>query len=174
LQSKYPSMPKDNFINRGWGICAFFSAVILITIVMAGCRHDKVNELYHKFPDKTWGRFNLLRFEIPVTQVDKPYNVYLFARFTPAFVYEKLNFNMVMNSTDGEERINAYEMEVKTKSGAFNGKCIQDTCEATILLKRELHIGKPGILKIEIENLTPRLVTEGVGGIGIRMVPSGK
>jgi hypothetical protein len=42
------------------------------------------------------------------------------------------------------------------------------------LLKRQLYLSKAGILKIEIENLTPRLVTEGIIGVGIRLVDSGK
>jgi hypothetical protein len=41
-------------------------------------------------------------------------------------------------------------------------------------LKREIRIEKPGILKIEIENLTPQITTDGVLGVGIRLLQSGK
>jgi gliding motility-associated lipoprotein GldH len=153
---------------------ASFICLGLFFFLATGCKNSETTELYHKFQDKNWARFNILSFEIPVKNVDKPCNVYLFARFSPEFRYEKLEFNMVMNTPAGEERINAYQMDVKSPSGAFLAGCKKDSCEGTILLKKELNLGKPGILKIEIENLTPRLTTGGVKGIGIRIEQSGK
>lgn len=115
----------------------------------------------------------MLSFEIPVEKANA-YNVYLFARFTPGFHYETLDFNMILNTPAGEERIHEYQMSVKSKSGEFCIECSKDSCQGSILLKKEINIAKPGVLKIEIENLTPRLTTEDVLGIGIRLVKSGK
>ena len=125
-------------------------------------------------PDMAWARFNLLRFEIPVNEVEKSWDVFLFARFTPDFQYKTLDFNMILNTAAGEERIHEYQMPVKSAEGTFLFNCVGDSCEGTLLLKRQLYLSKAGILKIEIENLTPRLVTEGVIGVGIRLVESGK
>ncbi len=145
----------------------------IVALILPGCRKDESRELYHRFQDKSWGRYNLLSFEIPFEKANT-YNIYLFARFMPDYQYETLNFNMVMNTPSGEERINEYQMEVKSKSGNFCIECGKDSCQGTILLKKGLVLAKPGILKIEIENLTPRLSAAGVLGIGIRMVPLGK
>ena len=157
---------------RGLLVQTIFLGIMIF--IATGCQKPVSTELYHKFPDQNWARFNLLSFEIPVKNMEKPYDVILFARFTPQFAYEKLGFNMVMNTPDGEERINQYDMNVKTKSGTFLGESNKDSCQQTIILKKELHIAKPGILKIELENLTPRLSTEGILGVGIRMVQSAK
>lgn len=152
----------------------FFILFLPMLVFMgSGCGKEKGSELYHRFPDKSWGRFNLLSFEMPVEKVNA-YNIYLIARFAPDFEYETLNFNMIMNTPGGEERIYEYQMEVKSKSGNFCIACSKDSCEGTILLKREIYFSRTGVLKIEIENLIPRKITEGVMGIGIRMVPSGK
>jgi gliding motility-associated lipoprotein GldH len=145
----------------------------MVAFLISGCGNRESRELYHSFRDQAWARFNILSFEIPVNQA-RSYNLYLFARFTPEFQYETLDFNMILNTPAGEERIHEYQMEVKSKSGSFSIECYKDSCQGTILLKREINIAKPGILKIEIENLTPRLSTEGVLGVGIRLVPSGK
>jgi hypothetical protein len=115
----------------------------------------------------------LLNFEIPIEK-GNTYDIYLFARFANDYPYETLDFNMVMNTSAGEERINEYQMEVKSKSGNFCIECSKDSCVGTILLKREINIARPGVLKIEIENLTPRILTEGILGVGIRWMPSGK
>lgn len=152
----------------------FFMFLTLVILYGSGCSKSESKELYHKFPDKVWARFNYLSFEIPVNDVENPYNIYLFARFSRDFQYEKLDFNMDMNTSAGEERIHEYQMDVKSKSGSFLCECKNDSCEQTIMLKKELRLTKPGILKIEIENLTPRMRTEGVLGVGIRIVKSGK
>ena len=145
----------------------------MITFLGTGCSKRESRELYHRFPEKSWARFHLLSFEIPVKKVCS-YNIYLFARFTPDFQYKTLDFNMIMNTPSGEERIHEYQMEVKSKSGTFCIECNKDSCQGTILLKKEINLTKQGILKIEIENLTPRLTTEGILGVGIQLDPSGK
>jgi len=148
-----------------------FSAMVVFP--GTGCTKKENKELYHRFPDKSWPRFNLLSFELPVEKANT-YNVYLFSRFSPDFQYETLDFNMIMNTPSGEERINEYQLPVKLESGVFCIECNKDSCTGTILLKKEIKLTRPGTLKIEIENLTPRLITEGILGIGIRLVQSGK
>jgi gliding motility-associated lipoprotein GldH len=142
-------------------------------LLFAACGRDKTAELYHRFPDGIWARFNLLSFEMPV---EKPgeYDISFFARFNREFQYDKLGFNMVMTTPSGEERINEYKLEVRSKSGDFCISCIGDSCEGGVSLKKGIRLDKPGILKIEIENLTPKMVTEGILGAGIRVNPSDK
>lgn len=163
----------NNFILlRGTGL--FSSIICLVMLFGNACTRNNTNELYYKLPDRAWARFNLLRFEIPVNEVEKSWDVILFARFTPDYQYRTLDFNMILNTATGEERINEYQMPVKSAEGTFLFNCASDSCEGVVLLKRQLYLSKAGILKIEIENLTPRLVTEGVIGVGVRLVESGK
>jgi gliding motility-associated lipoprotein GldH len=155
-------------------LLVFLNLVLLVVLLsVTGCGKKKGAELYHIFPDKTWARFNLLSFEIPIENMERG-DVYLFARFDPGFLYESLDFNMIMNTPAGEERINEYQMAVKAKTGEFCIECTKDSCQGSILLKKEINLSKPGILKVEIENMIPRIATEGILGIGIRVVPSGK
>ena len=152
-----------------------FSCIICLMMLFgSACNRNNTNELYYNLPDRSWARFNLLSFEIPVNEVEKSWDVFLFARFTPDYQYKTLDFNMIMNTAAGEERIHEYQMPVKSAEGTLLFNCVSDSCEGSFLLKRQLYLSKAGILKIEIENLTPRLVTEGIIGVGIRLVESGK
>jgi hypothetical protein len=76
-----------------------------------------------------------------------------------------------MTTPSGEERIKEYHMNIKKKDGGFIGPCNKDSCEVTINLKKQLMLTK-GVLKIEIENLVPRLELNGLLSIGIRLRPS--
>jgi len=147
--------------------------VIGVLMLLSGCVKETGKEMYHAFPDHRWARFNLLSFEMPV---EKPgnYDIHLFARFNPDFQFEKFGFSMIMTTPSGEERINEYKMKVRDKTGDFCVECSGDSCTGNILLKKGISITRKGILKVEIENLIPRLVTEGILGVGISVRPSGK
>ncbi len=143
-----------------------FIVVILATI---GCQEDNPDEIYYPFQNKIWQRFNILSLELPVEKADKPYKIVFFARHNQDFPYNTLDFNMIMNTPSGEERIKDYRLKVKTRAGELLGSCENKICETTVVLKKEIYISKSGLLVIELENLTPRMETPGLLGIGIRL-----
>ena len=147
---------------------------LLILFLLLGCK--KSNEIirYHKFNDKTWNRFEKLRFDIPVLDIEKRYDVYLFANHTKDYEFDNLEFNMIMTTPSGEERIREYRFLLKNKTGGFTGNCNQDSCTATIVLKKGLQMEKKGMLRIEIETLVPRMQINALLGVGIRLVPAGQ
>ena len=145
----------------------------LVILLATACSKSGSKTLFHRFPDRSWARFNILSFEIPIEKANT-YNIYLDAMFTMEYQYKTLNFNMIMDTPAGEERINEYQLPVKSNTGGFCIECTKDSCRGTILLKKEINFPKPGVLKIELENLTPRLTTPGILGVGIRLLPLGK
>jgi gliding motility-associated lipoprotein GldH len=151
-----------------------FILIMSIFLSFQGCRRIEFHDQYHRFPEKIWKRFEILSFEIPVTNVDKPYNLYMYTCFSNKYRYDDLHVNVIINTSAGEERIHEFQMEVRSKTGSLLGEYKNDSCQITMLLKKELKLSKPGILKIDIENLIPRTETEGVLGSGIRIVQSGK
>ena len=145
--------------------------LLFITLILAtiGCREDNPNEIYYPFQSESWQRFNILSFELQVEKADKPYEVVFFARHNLDFPYRSLDFNMVMNTPSGEERIKEYRLKVKNPAGKLLGKCENEICEVMVVLKKEIYFNKSGLLVIELENLTPRMKTPGLLGVGIRL-----
>jgi gliding motility-associated lipoprotein GldH len=145
-----------------------FFLVILAGIL--GCSRAKDHTVYRKFEDRSWKRFSVLQFEIPVEQKTGYYDVFLFARFTKEYEYDELDFNMTMTTPSGEERIKEYHMNVKGKDGGFITPFSGDSCEITLPLKKGIQFTK-GTLTLQIENLIPRLETRALLGVGIRLHP---
>jgi gliding motility-associated lipoprotein GldH len=143
---------------------------LLILFLVFGCTGKKDIVAYYRFSDQAWKRFDPVRFEITINEPEKYYDVSFFAHHTSNFEFENLDFNMVMTTPSGEERIKEYQMKVRRKDGGFIGKLVADSCELSVSLKKELKL-TPGILVIELENLVPRLQTKGLLGIGIRLHP---
>lgn len=139
-------------------------------ILIAGCQQNLPDGVYYPFKDHSWQRFNILKFEIPVRKSERPYTVVFFARYNKDFPYKSLDFNMIMNTPSGEERIREFQLMIRDEDDKFLGKCDLEICEATTVLNKELYISREGMLFIELENLIPRMETPGLLGVGIRLL----
>jgi len=142
----------------------------LLLFVCFGCTDNNDVMVYQKFKDQTWSRFDLLHLNIPVKAAEKNYDVFLFIHHTAEYEFDNLDFNMIMTTPSGEERIKEYHMDIRRKDGGFIGQCSKDSCEVSIALKKGLKLTK-GILTLEIENLVPRMQIKGLLGLGIRLQP---
>ena len=142
---------------------------LFLILMVQGCKKDTDYIIYHKFPDQFWYRYNILQFEIPIEGSPLPYDISFFANHTKDYSFDNLDFNMIMTTPSGEERINEYHFVIKRKDGGFTGTCYKDSCQAIIALKKGILLRQKGTLKIAIENLVPRLEIKGLLGVGIRM-----
>jgi len=149
-------------------------SLVIGLLGQAACMRNKTIEVYHRFPGQSWQRFDILKFEVPVKESGQEYDVWFFIRTNRKYPYNDLNFNMVMNTTSGEERIREYTLLVKSAEGGLAGTCTPDSCTCSVVLKSRLYCSVPGTLKIDIENLTPRMQTEGILGAGIRLTKAGE
>jgi gliding motility-associated lipoprotein GldH len=147
--------------------------MILLAGILISCAREKSDQVYYPLKNDTWQRFNILKFELPVNEGNQRLDVLFFAELTQAYPFDNLDFNMVMNTPSGEERINSFQIKVNSGSGGPSGNCRGDTCLYELPLQKALFIAKPGVLTIEIENLNPRIETVGISGVGIRLIPSG-
>ena len=142
--------------------------IFLIFSMFTACKKDHDYVIYHKFENQVWKRFNILQFEIPVETLKERYDISFFAHITQSYEYDYLNFNMIMTTPSGEERIKEYHIDVKKNNGTFLNSFTNDSCEFSVSLKKGLDISK-GVLTLQIENLIPRLETNGILGVGIRL-----
>ena len=142
----------------------------LITATFTGCKKDQDYVIYHRFDNQVWKRFNILQFEIPVGNKQSTYDVYFFTHITRQYEFDYLDFNMIMTTPSGEERIKEYRINIKRKEGTFIGRFTNDSSEYSIALKKGITLTK-GNLILQIENLVPRLETKAILGVGIRLHP---
>jgi gliding motility-associated lipoprotein GldH len=159
-----------NTVHRSIIINPIYYFFLLLILISCNVKKKGIT-VYHKFEKHTWNRFENLRFRIPVEEVGKPMDIYFFAAHTKEYQFDNLDFGVIMNTPSGEERINQYNFVIRKKFGGFVGNCDQDSCVATIAIKKGIILSQPGILSIEIENLVPRLAVTELFGVGIKLVP---
>ncbi|MCX6287859.1 MAG: hypothetical protein NTY96_12155 [Bacteroidetes bacterium] len=143
---------------------------MIILIIVTACIRVKPAEKSISFSNKSWQRYNILKYEFPIVEMKKSYDIVFELRCAKSFAYNDLPLNMVLNTPSGEERIKEYQIQVKDKNGLFAGTLSGDTCITRLVLKKNLYCSVKGILKVEIENLNPRMETEGVYSAGLILI----
>jgi hypothetical protein len=116
-----------------------------------------------------WERFNILHYDFDLQGSEQSVDVILIIKTNSDFQYDSLPMNMVLKSPAGEERIREFCMQFGKTNPLQEKLQSGDTIIYSMVLKKGLEIKTNGLLKIEIENLNPRINTEGIYSAGIRL-----
>jgi len=144
--------------NKGYFISWLLTSIMILT----ACSHQKQNEKSISFSNNTWQRYDILKFEFPLSGSKESYDLLFELRCSKTFAFNELPLNMILYTPSGEERIRECHLQIKETNGSFKGSFKGDTVITRLVLKKELYCSVKGVLKIEIENLNPRMQTEGV------------
>jgi gliding motility-associated lipoprotein GldH len=146
---------------------------LLLTIILftISCDRGPVYEKYQKMKNSTWDRFDPKLFEIPVEDPAKNFDINFVVRITNKLVYDELPFYIILTTPAGEERIREIKIPVR-ENGKMIGELKGNIYEASIELWKEINIAEKGKCKISIENMIPKIQTEGIDEIGIVVTKS--
>ena len=149
---------------------SLWKSFLVILALMISCSHEKQEERKIFFINNCWQRYDILKFELAVTETGGTYDLLFELCCSKSFMYDELPFNMVLNSPSGEERIKEYLMKTRDKNGACTGTQTGDSCYTRLVLKKNLYCSRKGVMKVEIENLNPKLQTEGIYSAGLILI----
>ncbi|MDO9255496.1 MAG: hypothetical protein Q7U54_08295 [Bacteroidales bacterium] len=146
------------------------SLILILTLAIAfiSCSKNSgpVYEKYLKLTNSTWDRFDVKQIEIPVNEEAVSCDITLIVRCTEQFQSDKIPFYVILTSPKGEESIREISIPVRE-----NGKLIaepkESKAESRLILWKNFSMADKGKYKITIENLIPKIQTEGIGEIGI-------
>jgi len=145
----------------------FGNVFILLFLGFAiSCDRGPVYQNYLKMKNSIWDRFDQKFFEIPIEKPGKTYNITFFAKTTADFIYDGLPVYVILTSPSGEERMREVTIKIRAK-GSFTGVKTGELWEARTTLWESLGVADIGKCKISIENLIPKIQTQGIDGIGI-------
>jgi gliding motility-associated lipoprotein GldH len=146
------------------------SPILILTLAIGffSCNKDSgpVYEKYLKMKDYTWDRFDQKFFEIPIVNIEKSQDITFVVRHTAKFPYDNLPVYIILTTPAGTEQIREIKIPVRE-----NGKMIADTTgnlhEIRTVLWNNISLTEKGKYKISIENMIPKIQTEGIDEIGI-------
>ncbi len=146
----------------------FFGFILMLALAVCAISCDKgpVYENYLKMKNQTWDRFDQKLFEIPVKDIDKSYDIAISVRNTVQFAYDDLPAYVILTTPSGEERMREISVPVRN-NGKMLGTANGNVYEARMVLWKNILISEKGNCKISIENMIPKIQTEGIESIGI-------
>jgi gliding motility-associated lipoprotein GldH len=135
-------------------------------VLLPACNKGPVFEKYLKMKDATWDRFSMKLFEIPVEDEGESYDIILSIRNTAGFQYDKLPVYVILTTPSGEERMREINIPIR-ENGKMLGEAKSGSFEIKTVLWKEINLADKGKCKISIENIIPKIQTEGIDEIGI-------
>jgi gliding motility-associated lipoprotein GldH len=152
-----------------------FRLILILTLAIGviSCKKDSgpVYEKYLKMQNYKWDRFDQKFFEIPITEIEKSLDITFVVRHTAKFSYDNLPVYIILTTPAGTEQIREIIIPVRE-----NGKIIADSTgnlhEVRAVLWTNINLAEKGKHKISIENMIPKIQTEGIDEIGIVVTES--
>lgn len=146
----------------------FFRITFLLSwILLAGCASKPAYFETYKFENGIWNRFKFLNYEFQISKPENSYNLSAIITFNEFTNIEMLPVNVVMTLPGGEERIKDYNLFLKDRDGVFKGEKKEGNYELKVVLRENFQFPEKGLVKIEIENLNPKIETPGILSFGI-------
>ncbi len=147
--------------------CKYLLLFVAVLFVSYSCIQKKVFEEYKKFDKISWYRFNFLEFEVPIEELEIPYDIYILMRHLPEFPHKQLPINFTIYSPSGEMRSSDQILELNDKNGNSLSKCLGDFCDVSISVRKEYIFSEPGSFKFIIENKWKKVDLPGIMEVGL-------
>ncbi len=142
----------------------FLFAIALFTV---SCNKEgPIYEKYLKMKNSTWDRFDQKYFEIPIDDLSKSYDITFVVRTTSKLAYDEIPFYIILTTPAGEERIREIKIPIR-ENDKMTGQLKGNVYENCVILWQDINLSVKGNCKVSVENLIPKIQTEGIDEIGI-------
>lgn len=140
---------------------------LFLILGFISCQKNTVFREFQKFDNYTWGRFDKIKFTIPIEDEGTIADIVLSIRHLEQFPYDDLPMNIILSTPTGEERIIEKIMVLKDEDGNFKGSVAGSYWDQEEVLWNKFIFNKSGNYIIELENLNPRPGIPALVDIGI-------
>lgn len=144
--------------------------LLISLITLVSCQKSVVYKEYHKFDNYTWGRFEKVRFEIPIEEAGITADIVLSVRHITQYPYDNLPVNIILTTPSGEERIMQKDFMLKDAEGEFKGSVAGDLWDFEETLWPRFLFTEKGMYILEFENLIPKMGIPGLDDMGVKVV----
>ncbi len=134
---------------------------------MNSCGTKTVFEEYKKFDNFSWGRFDILEFEIPIEDTKAEYDIFFTVRHLPEIPYKEMKINLTFYLPSDEMRTADYVFELVDEEGNKLSKCLGDFCDISFPVRKNFVFTEPGTVKFQIENKHTKTEMPGIMEVGL-------
>jgi hypothetical protein len=149
--------------------------VVVVAALAASCSHegDKMENI-HLFPNQVWNRFEPVNITFSISAPQKPYDVWVELSVMDGFEVDRVPFEMVMTSPDGQENIINKVFVIKNKEGQHIGSVYGDAWTVRQALYSGKEFLQAGEYTVTIQNRTQYYELFKVASLRFGIAPSKK
>jgi gliding motility-associated lipoprotein GldH len=142
---------------------------ILVLIIVLACDKKRVYDNVISLPSKGWETTNLIKFDIPVTDITKAYDIFIHFRNNGSYQYSNIWLFIETVSPNDNSLRDTFEIRLADDSGRWLGKGIGDINEMLVPYKQNILFPNRGVYLVTIQQAMREQTLEHVFDIGIRL-----
>ncbi len=131
-------------------LCAFL-CWLAIAAAVTSCDPDRVYEKNIRIPDGIWHRDNIVRFELPVGDTIRPYNLYVNVRNTSLYPMSNLYIFITTTAPSGHSVKDTVEIILADEKGKWLGSGLGDIWDLQQAYKKNVRFAQRGVYTFEYE-----------------------
>lgn len=139
---------------------------LLLLYCTSSCNDHVVYEQLTTIPNDTWTYENAITFNVPITDTNQLYNIYLNIDHTTDYYYQNLYTFIQTTYPSGRTVGNPLTFDLADKLGKWHGNCQKEQCHYTIQLQRAVNFKELGDHKITVQQYMRKDSLEAIGAIG--------
>ena len=129
------------------------SFVSIIIIGLCSCGKTTIFEKYEKFDNATWSKNKMISFDVPVSNINKTYNIYITVRHSEIYPFNNLFVGVDIYTPSGDKRSKDYYLEIRNEDRSFKGDVLGDIWDLKQMIMKNASFTKAGVHKFTISNL---------------------
>jgi len=125
--------------------------ILSLILILTSCDPDRVYEKNIAIPDEIWNRFNIVKFNVEITDTISSHNIYVNIRNTRMYPKSNLFLFIKTTSPTGLFVCDTLECILADEKGKWLGKGLGDIWDNQIPFKKNVRFPNSGIYAFELE-----------------------
>ncbi len=136
---------------RNTGRPNLFILSLLAVLALSSCDPGRVYEKNIKIPDGIWHRDNIVRFELPIEDTIRSYNIYVNVRNTNLYPMSNLYLFITTTAPSGHSIRDTVELKLADEKGKWRGSGLGDIWDLQQPYKKNVRFAQRGVYSFEYE-----------------------
>ncbi|MBN2805590.1 MAG: gliding motility lipoprotein GldH [Prolixibacteraceae bacterium] len=146
------------------------AAVLLLAVILfAACDRHRVYESFYSSKDAAWDKYSIARFEIPISQKNRNYNLYINCRNLENYPYSNLWLFIDIMSPDSLTIRDTLEFQLAQPNGKWTGRGTGGVYENQFAYKTNVFFPDTGTYLFQVQHGMRVDELRGLKDIGIRV-----
>jgi gliding motility-associated lipoprotein GldH len=143
--------------------------IILLTGMIISCDSARIFEENVVVEKGIWNVKNKMKFEVPISDIQLRYNVYINVRNSPEYPYSNLFLFLNTGFPDGKMTRDTIELTLADYDGRWLGSGIGSMKFSRFLLQKGVQLKQTGNYRFEFEQAMRVNELKGIRDIGLRI-----